>query len=86
MTLPRFFQVLLRTSLQKTINSTGKSTLQRALVKFQGDTFEESKDILVARLSNKILQGRVYQPPRMRYILFTEKPGHSQLEELKYAT
>ena len=57
MTLPRFFQVLLRTSLQKTINSTGKSTLQRALVKLQGDTFEASKDIPVAWLSNKILRG-----------------------------
>ena len=86
--------------MQKIINSAGNSIIGK-LVKFEGDTFEASKDIPVARLSNEILQAFVrgdgegggYQPinlttptfslPQMRYILFTRKPGHSQLEELK---
>ena len=57
-TLPWFFQVLLRTSLQKIINSAGNSIIGK-LVKFEGDTFEASKDIPVARLSNEILQAFV---------------------------
>lgn len=44
--------------MQKIINSTGNSIIGK-LVKFEGDTFEASKDIPVARLSNEILQAFV---------------------------
>ena len=44
--------------MQKIINSAGNSIIGK-LVKFEGDTFEASKDIPVARLSNEILQAFV---------------------------
>lgn len=69
---------------------------------FEGDTFEASKyiawrgnEILQAFVWGW-RGGGGYQPtnlttptislPRIRFMLFTWKPGHSQLEELKYAT
>lgn len=64
--------------MQKIINSAGNSIIGK-LVKFEGDTFEASKDIPVAPLSNEILQAFVRGDGEGGGVVPTYKLDHTHI-------